>query len=80
VDLVFSDIVMPGDRNGLDLARQVLANYHGRIPVLLTTGYSDVAQEAANEGFPILRKPYSAVDLREALAKAVRAARLKVVA
>ncbi len=80
VDLVFTDIVMPGDRNGLDLARQVRADHGGRIPVLLATGYSDVAQAAAAEGFPILRKPYSAADLREALAKAVRAARLKVVA
>jgi two-component system NtrC family sensor kinase len=80
VDLVFSDIVMPGDRNGLDLARQVRAEHGGRVPVLLATGYSDVAQAAADEGFPILRKPYSAADLREALAKAVRAARLKVVA
>jgi two-component system NtrC family sensor kinase len=80
VDLVFSDIVMPGDRNGLDLARQVRAEHGSRIPVLLATGYSDVAQAAADEGFPILRKPYSAADMREALAKAVRAARLKVVA
>ncbi|HEV2602818.1 MAG TPA: ATP-binding protein [Microvirga sp.] len=80
VDLVFSDIVMPGDRNGLDLARQVRAEHGSRIPVLLATGYSDVAQAAADEGFPILRKPYSAADMREALAKSVRAARLKVVA
>ncbi|HEX2555863.1 MAG TPA: ATP-binding protein [Microvirga sp.] len=80
VDLVFSDIVMPGDWNGLDLARAVRRDYGGEVPVLLATGYSDVAQSAADEGFPILRKPYGEAELREAVAKAIRPRRLKVVA
>jgi two-component system NtrC family sensor kinase len=50
------------------------------MPVLLVTGYSDVAQVAADEGFPILRKPFGAPEMREALAKALRAARFKIVA
>ena len=77
---MFSDIVMPGDLNGLDLARAVRDEHGGRMPVLLVTGYSDVAQVAANEGFPILRKPFGAPEMREALAKAMRAARFRVVA
>jgi two-component system NtrC family sensor kinase len=65
--VVLSDIVMPGAQNGLDLARHVRSEYAGRIAVLLATGYSDVAQAAAAEGFVILRKPYDSQGLREAL-------------
>lgn len=71
---------MPGQQNGLDLARTVRQEHGTRVSVLLTTGYSDVAQVAADEGFPLLRKPYSTQQLRDALAKAVPAARLRVVA
>jgi len=53
-DLVFSDLLMPGSVAGLDLARVVRSN-HPNIPILLTTGYSQKAQEAVREGFFILR-------------------------
>ena len=79
IDLVFSDIVMPGELNGLDLARTIRQEHGTRVPVLLATGYSDVAQVAADEGFPVLRKPYSTQQLRDALHRALRATRLKVV-
>jgi two-component system NtrC family sensor kinase len=79
IDLVFSDIVMPGDLSGLDLVRQVRRRYGEGVPVLLATGYSDVAQTAAHEGFLLLRKPYEAAEMREAIAKALRTARLKAV-
>jgi two-component system, NtrC family, sensor kinase len=61
-DLVFSDIVMPGDLNGVDLAR-IIRREHPSLPVLLATGYSSVAQAAMDEGFTILRKPYVATEL-----------------
>jgi two-component system NtrC family sensor kinase len=80
IDLVFTDIVMPGDLNGLDFARDVRRDTGGRVPVLLATGYSDVAQAAADEGFPILRKPYGREELRDAIAKATRMSRLRIVA
>jgi PAS domain S-box-containing protein len=73
-DLVFSDILMPGSVAGLELAR-VVREYHPHIPILLTTGYSQKAQEAVREGFPILQKPY---DLRS-LSKAIREVRSKSV-
>jgi two-component system NtrC family sensor kinase len=79
VDVVFSDIVMPGEQNGLDLARAVRREHGTRVPVLLATGYSDVAQVAAAEGFRILRKPYSTQQLRDALDETLRATRLWVV-
>jgi PAS domain S-box-containing protein len=71
-DLVFSDLLMPGSVAGLELARFVRSN-HPNIPILLTTGYSQKAQEAVREGFLILRKPY---DL-QSLFKAVRELRAK---
>ena len=56
-DLVFSDMVMPGDIGGLDLAREV-ARRRPDLPVVLTTGYSAAAAAAAHEGRRVLIKPY----------------------
>ncbi|HEY2245742.1 MAG TPA: MASE1 domain-containing protein [Xanthobacteraceae bacterium] len=62
IDLVFSDIVMPGTIDGVGLASEVQARYP-HLPVILTTGYSDAAQ-AAPPSLPILRKPFDADALR----------------
>ena len=53
-DLVFSDIVMPGAMNGLELALEIERRYPG-LPIVLTTGYSGAADVGAQ--FPVLRKP-----------------------
>jgi CheY-like chemotaxis protein len=66
-DLVISDIVMAGAMNGLRLARTVRERYPG-IPVVLATGYSSAAEEAAGE-FLVLRKPYQLADLSRAVAR-----------
>jgi CheY-like chemotaxis protein len=55
VDLVFSDVVLPGPADGLALAR-TLAERCPQIPVVLTTGYTKVFD--ADPEFPVLRKPY----------------------
>ena len=55
VDLVFSDVVLPGPDDGLALAR-TLADRYPQIPVVLTTGYTKVFD--ADPEFPVLRKPY----------------------
>lgn len=57
IDLVFSDVVMPGRHNGLELARE-LRRTKPRLPVILTTGYSESLHEIEREGFPLLLKPY----------------------
>jgi PAS domain S-box-containing protein len=62
IDLVFSDIVMPGTIDGVGLAREIRSRYPD-LPVLLTTGYSDAAQ-AAPADLKILRKPFDTVALR----------------
>ncbi|MBV8068519.1 MAG: response regulator [Acidobacteriaceae bacterium] len=61
VDLVFTDIVMPGGwMDGLELAREISLQYAG-LPVLLTTGHSSICSETdklAKTGLPLLNKPY----------------------
>jgi PAS domain S-box-containing protein len=56
IDLVFSDIMMPGGMNGAELARVVRGEFPS-IFILLTTGYADAAAQATRE-FPLIRKPY----------------------
>ena len=73
VDLVFSDIVMPGKMDGLALAQAIRGKYP-RLPVLLATGYSDVLRKTSL-GFPILKKPYEIHELSQALSKVSAAAR-----
>jgi len=71
VVLVFSDIVMPGDMDGLKLAREIQERYPG-LPVLLTTGYSSAAERVGTQ-FPIVRKPYDYRILATAVKTAVAA-------
>ncbi|HEY1506691.1 MAG TPA: PAS domain S-box protein [Stellaceae bacterium] len=72
VDLVFSDVVMPGEMDGLALARRIRTDYP-HIPVLLTTGYAKAASQA--KGFPILRKPYRLTNLSRAIRDAIETQR-----
>ncbi len=70
IDLVFSDIVMPGKMDGLGLARHLKAVRPG-LPILLASGYSDAALSVRGD-FPILRKPYEIHELSQAIAKLPR--------
>lgn len=59
VDLVFSDVRMPGAMDGFGLARWIRANRPG-LPVILASGdarKSDTARELC-ESEPFLAKPY----------------------
>ena len=62
IDLVFSDIVMPGTIDGVGLASEIRSQYP-ELPVVLTTGYSDAAR-AAPADLRILRKPFDTDALR----------------
>ena len=70
IDLVFSDVVMPGKMDGLSLARR-LKEIRPDLPILLATGYSDAAANVRGN-FPILRKPYEIHQLSQAIAKLAR--------
>jgi PAS domain S-box-containing protein len=70
VDLVFSDIVMPGKMDGLALAHR-LRQIRPGLPILLATGYSDAAVNVRGD-FPILRKPYEIHELSQAIARLPR--------
>jgi PAS domain S-box-containing protein len=69
VDLVFSDVVMPGDMNGIALAQEI-ANHYPQIPVVLTSGYNDVVQ-TAQVRFAILRKPFQLSALEKSIREAL---------
>jgi len=68
ISLVFSDVVLPGQTDGLALARVVSGRYPG-IPVVLTTGYTKVFDTAPE--FPVLRKPYHVSTLGRVLHQAL---------
>jgi CheY-like chemotaxis protein len=59
VDIVFSDIQMPGEMDGFGLARWVRQNQPG-LKVLLTSGNARAATAAGDlcEHGPLERKPY----------------------
>jgi len=69
ISLVFSDILMPGGMNGLELGHAIRRLYPA-IPVLLTTGYSDSARDAVQQGFVVLHKPFELAGLEQALREA----------
>ena len=59
IDLLFTDIVMPGSTNGWQLA-ELIRQIRPGIKVLYTTGYSDVSSErlSSDTGIVLLEKPY----------------------
>jgi PAS domain S-box-containing protein len=69
VDLVFTDVVMPGELDGVALARFIEEEYPG-IPVLLTSGYAK-AWHTLEAGLPIVRKPYQLATLARAIRDAL---------
>jgi len=67
IDVVFSDIMMPGEMDGVELGRQIRLR-QTNVPVLLTSGYAHGAvQRAEREGFRVLPKPYDLPALAAAL-------------
>ncbi|ASJ74478.1 PAS-domain containing protein [Granulosicoccus antarcticus] len=59
IDALISDIIMPGDDNGLDLARQATST-RPALKVLLVSGLAvdNSLFQFANAEFPVLRKPF----------------------
>jgi DNA-binding LytR/AlgR family response regulator len=59
-------MMMPGGISGLELAREIRRR-HPRMPVVLTTGYSETAVGMEDGEFEIILKPYSLESLLLAL-------------
>ena len=70
-DLLFTDIVMPGAMNGLDLAGAVMSRWP-KTRVVLTSGFPAKAGDNIDGAARILAKPYRRLDLARALADALQ--------
>ena len=70
-DLVFSDIMMPGDMDGLELAKTIFMS-RPQLPVLLASGSNKLVEEA-QQHFTTLQKPYEISELDRAIQILLRA-------
>ena len=74
IDLVFSDIVMPGTMSGLELAQEIRRR-NLPVAILLTSGYASpqaLREQAQAAGLPVIAKPYRLVELAEQVRAALR--------
>ena len=69
IDLLFTDLIMPGGMSGVTLARQAQAIRPG-LRVLLTTGYAGPDAPPTDE-FPMIAKPFRAAELGRAIARLI---------
>lgn len=70
VDVVFSDIVMPGPATGLDLAKELMRRSPS-VPIILTSGYSSQFSDPDNllATIEFISKPYHQLELAARLRK-----------
>ncbi|MBI2398524.1 MAG: response regulator [Xanthomonadales bacterium] len=71
IDLLFTDVVMPGGISGRDLVEQA-RQLRPKLPVLLTSGYFDRSTLRGGEHeLPMLQKPYGFQDLAQKVSAAL---------
>ncbi|MDE0929808.1 MAG: PAS domain-containing protein [Halioglobus sp.] len=71
IDLVFSDVVMPGGMSGLDLGA-IITNKYPHVKLLLTTGFAveaDSPMSVTESKYEVLRKPYRGMELAKRVRK-----------
>ena len=65
IRLMFSDVVLPGGKNGIDIAKEAMGKHPG-LKVLLTSGYTEYMANHASwrqPGLRFIQKPYRIEDL-----------------
>ena len=74
IDLLLSDIALPGGMSGIDLVERATDMLPG-LKVLLMSGYSfDCSDPAESSSWPRIRKPFRAADLAQKLRQVLKAA------
>jgi two-component system NtrC family sensor kinase len=73
VDLLLTDVMMPGGMDGIALAAEARRR-RPELPVLLSSGYAGAPSRVAAAGLPMLRKPFTLEELGAAIARATRGA------
>jgi CheY-like chemotaxis protein len=79
IDLVFSDVIMPGDLDGIGLAEMISREFPG-VPVVLTSGFTarpfdeERWKQAGNVHNDLLMKPYRREELALAINRNLEAA------
>jgi signal transduction histidine kinase/CheY-like chemotaxis protein len=73
IDVVLTDIMMPGGMNGVELAREIRTRGHD-VPVLLTSAYAQAVKlnDGGSADVRILSKPFRLDELASELQRAVR--------
>jgi CheY-like chemotaxis protein len=78
IDLIFSDVIMPGGSSGIEMAKEILA-LKPRTLILLATGYSAKADALLNsasksENIAVVSKPYDINKIPELITAMIRKA------
>jgi len=74
VDLMLTDLIMPGDKSGVDLAREAV-KLRPDLPIILSSGYTgEVLTAAEDTPWPLLRKPYGTDQLARIIAEVTQVA------
>ncbi len=75
VDLIFSDVIMPGGMSGFELARKI-RELRPSLRILLTSGFAGEIARAGEDAIhclPMLRKPYTQTELGYAIQATLKA-------
>jgi signal transduction histidine kinase/ActR/RegA family two-component response regulator len=67
IDLLVTDIIMPGSLNGVELAKEAARRRPG-LKIVLITGFSEARLEAVEAGWTVLQKPFGFDELETLVA------------